>query len=333
MLTGNFINPGVIETIYFGGGTPSLLSVNQLASIIQSIHKKFPVSAGAEVTLEANPDDINTRVLHEWQNVGINRLSVGIQSFDDKELRWMNRAHTSQQSLECIDDILLAGFTNFSADLIYGSPLSTNESLQYNTEIIFNKNIPHVSCYALTVEPKTRLHTMIKKHLSKPVSADTQAWQFSLLVDWMQNAGYEQYEISNFAKPGFRSRHNSSYWQGIPYYGFGPSAHSFNGRTRRWNLPNNALYIQSIQNNTIPYEEEELTEVQHYNEYVMTALRTREGISIEKVKNDFGDYSEKLLAGVKKYIQHNLMTCSNEHLTLTNKGKFLADGIAADLFV
>jgi len=332
-LTNDFIDEPVIESIYFGGGTPSLLSADEFAGIIESIHQKFRVTPNAEITLEANPDDINSTILSRWLNAGVNRLSVGIQSFDDNELRWMNRSHNASQSLKCIDEIKLAGYVDFSVDLIYGSPLSTTECLVRNTGLIFQKEIPHISCYALTVEPGTRLDNHIKKKLSPGINEDFQASQFSLLTERMQDAGYEHYEISNFAKPGSRSRHNSNYWQGKPYFGFGPSAHSFNGKIRKWNIANNALYIQSIGNNIVPFEQEELTTNQQFNEYIMTSLRTIEGINIEKVRSTFGEYAEGLFSGSKKYIDNNLMISSGNHLVLTSKGKFLADGIASSLFV
>ena len=323
-----------IKTIYFGGGTPSLLSAKELATILQTIKTKFTVNEDAEITLEANPDDINKSILESWLNLGINRLSLGVQSFYEKELQWMNRAHNAAQSIQSINDIIEAGFTNFSVDLIYGSPLLSNETLIKNAEIIFNKNIPHISCYALTVEPKTALNNMIEQHKSAPVNARQQAEQFQILLHLTEQAGYEQYEISNFAKPGYRSRHNSSYWQGKPYYGFGPAAHSFDGKNiRRWNIANNALYIKSLKNNIIPFEEEVLTATQQMNEYIMIALRTIEGLNLEIVQKKFGaGNAEKILLESKKYIDKKLMRQEKAFLILNREGKFLADGIAAGLF-
>lgn len=334
MLTVPFAADEIINTIYFGGGTPSLLSVPELSTILQLLKNKFTIREDAEITLEANPDDINTSILKSWQGCGINRLSLGVQSFFEKELIWMNRAHNAAEALQSIDDIIEAGFKNFSVDLIYGSPLLSNEELIKNTEIIFNKNIPHISCYALTVEPKTALNKMIDEYKSAPVNAGQQAEQFQLLLTLTEQAGYEQYEISNFAKPGYRSRHNSSYWQGKPYYGFGPAAHSFDGKNiRRWNIANNALYIQSLKNNIIPFEEEVLTQTQQLNEYIMTSLRTVEGLNVEKVQNDFGEKeAEKILEQSKKYLYQKLMKEEKGFIFLTKQGKFLADGIAANLF-
>ncbi len=332
----NLFNDGkdeTIETVYFGGGTPSLLSANDLDRIFEALHKKFSISKSAEITLEANPDDVNNNTLLAWKSAGINRLSMGIQSFDEDELVWMNRAHRAADSLQCIDEIKEAGFTNFSIDLIYGSPLLTNDKWKRNAEIVFEKKVPHISCYALTVEPKTALSKMIALHKRKNVDTDKQSEQFLLLMQWMRTAGYEHYEISNYALPGMRSRHNSSYWQRKKYYGFGPSAHSFDGFSRRWNVSNNNLYIQSLKKNIIPFEEEKLTTTQKLNEYIMTSLRIMEGLNIEKISVDFGkEFSDKIISAGKKYLNSRKLVFENPHLILTDEGKLFADGIAADLF-
>ena len=326
-------NKEEIETIYFGGGTPSILDIKDIELLFNALHNKFTFSNNIEITLEANPDDINPQKLALWKEAGINRLSVGIQSFIEEELLWMNRAHTAKESLQCIDEIIAAGFTNFSVDLIYGSPLLSNEDWQKNVAIIIEKNIPHISCYALTVEPKTALDKMINQHKKAPVDAEKQAEQFLLLMDWMQQAGYEHYEISNFAKPGMRSKHNSSYWLGKNYYGFGPSAHAFDGKKRQWNIANNALYIQSLKNGIIPFEEELLTLTQQLNEYIMISLRTMEGINLTIVKAKFGEEAcNKLQKESKKWELGGKLISKNEKLFLTNEGKLFADGIAADLF-
>jgi oxygen-independent coproporphyrinogen III oxidase len=334
LLENNFIADTKIETIYIGGGTPSLLSVEELQFIFYTIQQKFNVNTDAEITLEANPDDINKDLLEQWKAVGINRLSVGLQSFNEAELKWMNRAHNDSQSILCLDDITQAGFTNYSVDLIYGSPLQTNEDLRNNFNIITKRNIPHISCYALTVENGTALNKLIKEKKSPSVNADKQAEQFQLLLEMMEADGYEQYEISNFSKPNFRSKHNSSYWQGKPYFGFGPSAHSFDGvNKRRWNVSNNSLYIQSIEKDIIPYEEEILTYEDCVNEYVMTSLRTVEGINLEIIEEKFGiKNKERILLGAKKYIAQGKIVHQNSSLILTKDGKFFADGIAGDLF-
>jgi oxygen-independent coproporphyrinogen III oxidase len=329
------IQPGkeICETIYFGGGTPSILDIADLVMIFDAIHSKFLLIKDAEITLEANPDDITPTKLVQWAKVGVNRLSVGIQSFSEQELLWMNRAHTAVDSMRCIDEIKNAGFTNYSIDLIYGSPLLSIEDWKRTIATVVNKNIPHISCYALTVEPKTALDKMITQHKKAAVDPELQAEQFSLLMDWMEAAGYEHYEISNYAKPGMRSKHNSSYWQGKHYYGFGPAAHAYNGSARKWNIANNALYIQSIQRNCIPYEEELLTKTQQLNEYIMTALRTIEGIDLEKVNQEFGEeYSKMLLKKSGKYTRALQLQETHSTLILTKAGKLFADGIAADLF-
>ena len=322
-----------IETIYFGGGTPSILNSTDLQLLFIALHKKFIFKPGIEITLEANPDDVTPAKLILWKQAGINRLSVGIQSFIEEELVWMNRAHTAKESLQCIDEIKQAGFTNFSIDLIYGSPLLSNEDWKKNVAIVIEKNIPHVSCYALTVEPKTALNKMITHHKGQPIDQEKQAQQFLLLMEWMQAAGYEQYEISSFAKPDSRSKHNSSYWLGKKYYGFGPSAHGFDGKKRQWNIANNALYIQSLKNNIIPFEEEILTATQQLNEYIMTSLRTMEGLNLLIIEERFGKkIGFDLLIASKKWEAGGKLICSEEKIVLTNDGKLFADGIAADLF-
>jgi oxygen-independent coproporphyrinogen III oxidase len=333
-LTIPFAANETIETIYFGGGTPSLLSITELNSILQAIQQKFTVSPLAEVTLEANPDDINTNVLNGWRQMGINRLSIGIQSFLPEELTWMNRAHTAAQAKDCISLARSAGFHNFSVDLIYGSPLLSDDDWKRNVDWVIENDIPHISCYALTVEPSTALHKMIDLKKKMPVDAERQAAQFLLLMDWLPAAGYEHYEISNFARPGMRSRHNSSYWQGVSYYGFGPSAHSYNGRGRQWNAANNALYMQSLAQGNIPAEAELLTSEQRLNEYIMISLRTMEGLDMDHVLKNFGDKeADRIMALAKKYSNAGKLIAGNNRLVLTNEGKLLADGIAADLFV
>ena len=322
-----------VTSIYFGGGTPSLLNKDELNLVMDALHNKFKINPLAEITLEANPDDINIGKLNEWKAIGVNRLSVGIQSFLQSELEWMNRAHSAADALHCITQIKEAGFTDFSIDLIYGSPLLSNEDFKKNVDIIIEQNVPHISCYALTVEPSTALHKMIEQHKKLPVETEKQAAQFLLLMQWMEEAGYEHYEISNFAKPGMRSKHNSSYWQGAKYYGFGPSAHSYDGSRRMWNISNNALYIQSLKNNAIPAEEEILTSTQQLNEYIMTGLRTIEGLNLQTISKMFGsNYSDKLLQQSEKWQTGEKMIRTDAGLALTREGKLFADGIAADLF-
>lgn len=323
----------MISTLYFGGGTPSILNADELKIIFTALHNRFVFADDIEITLEANPDDITDEKLQQWKSFGVNRLSVGIQSFLEEELIWMNRAHSAADSLICIDKIKAAGITNFSVDLIYGSPILSDTDWKKNVDLVIEKNIPHISCYALTVEPKTALDKMIALHKKEPVDAEKQSRQFLLLMDWMKIAGYEHYEISNFAKPGLRSRHNSSYWSGESYYAFGPAAHSFDGKNRRWNVANNSLYIQSLQNNVIPFEEEILTVTQKLNEYIMTSLRTMEGLDLDYVVRNFGvELSKKLQVASNKYESTGKLKIENNKIILTNEGKLFADGIAADLF-
>jgi oxygen-independent coproporphyrinogen III oxidase len=285
-----------VATVYFGGGTPSILPSEDIDSILKKLKDTFQVDVDAEITLEANPDDITATKLAEWKAIGINRLSIGIQSFFEEDLRWMNRAHNAKQAVECIELAQQSGFDNLTIDLIYGTPSLTDEHWKYNVQKAIELNIPHLSCYALTVEPRTALEKMIEQKKIENVNTEKQARHFEMLMQWIQLAGYEHYEISNFAKPGFKSKHNSSYWQGKSYLGLGPSAHSFNGSSRQWNVANNALYIQSLNKGAVPFEIEVLTKEQQLNEYIMTSLRTMEGLSLKKVTDEFGEpATEKLL--------------------------------------
>lgn len=323
-----------IDTIYFGGGTPSLLSLKELHSILDSLYKTFHVEAKAEITLEANPDDITRDTVKEWMAFGINRLSLGVQSFNENELAWMNRSHSAKQALQSIDIIRNAGISNFSVDLIFGSPLSTDADIQKNVTVIIDNKIPHVSCYALTVENKTALHHHVLTGKSKPVDPEKQAAHFLLVSDLLSANVYEHYEISNYALPGFRSQHNSSYWKNKPYHGFGPSAHSFNGKNkRRWNISNNTAYINQLTDNQLPFEEEILTEDQQINEYIMTALRTMEGIDSKIFSSKFGnDKLAIFLKHCEKHISSGRLITDNARIILSREGKLFADGIAADLF-
>ncbi len=323
----------IIETIYFGGGTPSLLDNDDITSLLTTIKNKYIINNEVEITLEANPDDISKEKLTAWKESGINRLSIGIQSFKEKDLEWMNRAHNNRQAFESISLAKDAGVNNFSVDLIYGTPGLTDEEWRLNVDYIIKNDIPHIACYALTVEPKTALQKMIALKKKTDINTEQQARQFLLLMQWMKQAGYEHYEISNFAKPGYRSKHNSSYWQGKKYIGIGPSAHSYDGECRRWNIANNALYIQSIKNNIIPFEEEKLTNVDRLNEYIMTSLRTVEGLDLDVIEKKFStNERNRIEAAAKKYILNERIFLVNEKLVLSDEGKLFADGIAADLF-
>jgi oxygen-independent coproporphyrinogen-3 oxidase len=317
-----------IETIYFGGGTPSLLTACEVQTVIENIRNVFNVPGNAEITLETNPDDITGERLKEWKNAGINRLSIGVQSFFEEDLKWMNRVHTAEQADQSLQ-LAIKSFENISVDLIYGTPLSNNEKWKQNVDRVVAYNIPHLSCYALTVEPKTPLYKMIREQRVPDVNPDKQSEQFLLLMQWMEETGYEQYEISNFAKPGCRSRHNSSYWQGKKYIGAGPSAHSFDGISRQWNVANNNIYIDSINKGILPFEKEILTSTQQLNEYIMTSLRTSEGLDFDRIGKTA---RHELRAVSRKYIEGGLIIEDGNHLKLTKEGKLLADGIAGNLF-
>jgi len=322
-----------VETIYFGGGTPSLFSGSAIKELLDAIKNNYVQYDDAEITLEANPDDITPEKLLIWKAAGINRLSIGIQSFKQQDLQWMNRAHNTSQASTCITLAKDAGFENFSADLIYGTPGLSDEEWKTNVEQLVSLGAPHIACYALTVEPNTALQKMILLKKKAAPNSDQQARQYLLLLKWMRDFGYEHYEISNFARPGCRSRHNSSYWQGRKYIGIGPSAHSYDGIARKWNVSNNALYIASINNNIIPYEEEKLTPVQRLNEYIMTSLRTIDGLDLRFVENTFSwEDSDKIRHAVKEYDERQWIILSNDTLVLTDEGKLFADGIAARLF-
>jgi len=325
----NYLGNELVETIYFGGGTPSLLTISDLQLQFEKIRETFNISTNAEITLEANPDDINEEKLAGWKEIGINRLSIGVQSFFEEDLLWMNRAHNAEQAIDNLQ-LAIKQFDNITIDLIYGHPLLTNEKWKQNVEKVIALNIPHISCYALTVEPKTPLSKMIKEKKKEDIQQQKQAEQFLLLMQWLEDAGYEHYEISNFAKPGFRSRHNSSYWQGKKYLGLGPSAHSFDSESRQWNISNNNTYIESLEKNEIPFEKEILTLSQKTNEYIMTSLRTLEGLDLGKLP---GSVNHELQAASKKFIESGKLILRENKLLLTKEGKLFADGITAELFV
>lgn len=328
----DYLGGQAVETIYFGGGTPSMLAPAVLEQLLDRIRQLFPVTTDAELTLEANPDDMEAGRVRDWKNMGINRLSIGIQSFFEEDLRWMNRAHAAAQARSAIETALPL-IPNLTIDLIYGTPTLPDKNWISNIETALDYGIPHLSCYALTVEPKTPLDALIRKKEKPDVQPEDQARQFILLMERLEVAGYEHYEISNFAKPGHRSRHNSAYWSGAHYLGLGPSAHSYNGAGRQWNIANNALYIKSLEAGTVPYESEVLSETDQFNEYIMTALRTMEGIDLERAGSRFG-------AAVIQELEKQLsltVTAGNAIQTekgyrLTKEGKLLADGIAASLF-
>jgi len=324
-----YLGKEAVHTIYFGGGTPSLLEPAQLTGILNELKLHFDLSDDTEITLEVNPEDISVTSLNSWKGSGINRLSIGVQSFFDEDLVWMNRSHNAAQTLTGVK-LAVEYFRNINIDLIYGHPGLSDEKWKQNVETALALAIPHLSCYALTVEPATPLHKMIRDGKKENTDPGTQAQQFLLLMEWLENAGYEHYEISNFARPGFRSRHNTAYWEGKIYLGLGPSAHSFDRLSRQWNISNNTRYIESIQKGMIPFEKEILSPRQAVNEYIMTSLRTVEGLRIEKIPE-----SDRtgLMKTARKFIDNRKLIMHNNRLILTREGKLFADGIAADLFL
>lgn len=339
----DYIGEEMVDTVYFGGGTPSLLDAGTLTVILDRVKTLFRLHPEAEITLEANPDDMDSATagpqLAAWRASGINRLSIGVQSFFEADLRWMNRAHNATQAIDSIRLAQKEGFENISIDLIYGGPTLPDAHWQENVGQAIALGLPHLSCYALTVEPKTALDKMIHMGKAADVNPDDQARQFLLLMDWLEKAGYEHYEISNFAQPGKRSRHNSSYWQGKPYLGLGPSAHSFNGGSRQWNVANNAKYIAALaadapaQEGGFVAEKEDLTTIQQLNEYIMISLRTAEGSKLSTVAKRFGtQQAAELWRRAERYMREGKIKSSPETLALTQEGKLLADGIASDLF-
>ena len=322
-----------VETIYFGGGTPSVLSSEEINSIIQSVYKNYKIVENPEITLEANPDDLSEEKIKQLASSPINRLSIGVQSFFEEDLKLMNRAHNALEAEKCIREALKY-FDNISIDLIYGMPNMSKERWQQNIEKAIAFNIPHISSYALTVEPKTALANFVKKGIIKPAKDEVAQEHFNILNDTLTKAGFSCYEISNFGKPGYFSKNNTAYWLQKKYIGIGPSAHSFNGVQRAWNTSNNIKYIAAIENDKLPMEFEVLSKKDKYNEYIMTGLRTIWGVSIPKVKDQFGDkYSEYLLEQAQKYIDEHLLFLDGDSLITTQKGKFLADGIASNLFM
>ncbi len=322
-----------IESIYFGGGTPSLLEADDLSRLIDAIARYLDIRPDAEITIEANPDDLDAPKVKAMKGTPINRFSIGIQSFFEEDLRWMNRAHNAVEALEAIQRVQDSGYHNITADLIYGYPLLSDAKWKDNIRRLLDFGVPHISAYSMTVEPQTALAAFIRKGKQSPMDEGQSAAQFEYLMEKLTTAGYEQYEISNFAKPGHYAHHNSNYWKGIPYLGIGPSAHSFDGNTRQWNVRNNVKYMQAIQAGTVPFEREKLTERDRLNEYIMTALRTIWGLDLGYVGRHFNAaYSETLRLELQPFISRGEVSLVDQVATLTNRGKLLADRIASELF-
>ena len=322
-----------VETIYFGGGTPSILTPSEIQSLIDEVYRHYQVVTTPEITLEANPDDLSQSAIKALSSTSINRLSIGIQSFFDKDLKLMNRAHNANEARTSLEGALKY-FDNISVDLIYGIQEQTDAQWHQNLEITTAYNIPHISSYTLTVEPKTAMSTFIKKGVMPDVDDDQAQRQFLILVDYLNAKDFVHYEISNFGKTGFFSQNNSAYWQGKSYLGIGPSAHSFNGKQRLWNVSNNSQYIKSLQNDIQPATVEHLSTKDQYNEYVMTGLRTIWGVSLDELNARFGErfvtYFKQM---VSKYLEDALVYEDNQIYRTSKRGKFLADGIAAELFM
>jgi oxygen-independent coproporphyrinogen III oxidase len=332
-LRSTYLGNESIQSIYFGGGTPSLLATEQLHALLQTIRSLWVVDEHAEITLEANPDDFSIEKVIAWKTIGINRLSIGVQSFRDEDLLWMNRAHVAAQAENAIHMAQSNGIDNLTIDLIYGTPGLSDLDWEKNVQKLIELGVPHVSCYALTVEPKTALDHHIQTGKIAAPDPETQARHFLQLQEWLEQAGFDHYEISNFGKPGYYSKHNRSYWQGIPYLGIGPSAHSFDGKSRQWNIAHNAHYMQGIEQGIPIFEKEDLTQTQRWNEYVMTALRTQEGVRLDYLEAHFpADWIELFKKQIELYRERGQITAFQTHFVLTKKGKLFADGIAADLF-
>lgn len=322
-----------ITSIYLGGGTPSLLTEAELQQLFAQIRKNYTVSESAEVTLEANPDDLTASYLSALRNTPVNRLSIGVQSFFDEDLHWMNRSHTSNTAEEAIRNAQKMGFDNLTIDLIYGVPGLTHERWKANLDKAISLQVNHLSAYCLTVEEKTALHHFVAAKKVAAPNEDLALEQFQIMLDTLSGAGFEHYEISNFAMPGRYAIHNTSYWKGEMYIGIGPSAHSYNGAERSWNIANNPMYIRSIEQGSRNKETEILTTENRFNETVMTSLRTKWGCDLEALQKQFPDHFVTIASRIEKQKREGMLLQDGKFLKLTAKGKFLADGIAADLFV
>lgn len=323
-----------IETIYFGGGTPSVLSNDQLLRILEALHQHYPVTHNAEITLEANPDDIQTQRVKAWMRNGINRLSIGIQSFFDDDLLYMNRTHNGAEAYACLQIAQDAGIGNLNADLIFGFPLLSDAKWHTNIETMLRLQPTHLSCYSMTVEKGTALHHFVQKKQVPPINPEQAATQYEYLMNTLAAAQYEQYEISNFAQAGFRSKHNSRYWQGVPYAGFGPSAHSYAPPVRSWNVSNNTHYIQALRENRLPSEQEILSATQQHNEQLMVALRTVEGLDETKWLATVSAHAhQQHQETTARFIAQGHMERHHHFLRLTQGGKLIADALSAELFL
>lgn len=331
----NYLPDKTIETIYFGGGTPSLLSEKETFQILEKVYKQYKVSNDVEITLECNPDDLSDEKLKELKRLEINRLSIGLQSFDDEELIWMNRAHNANQSESSVKRAQDRGFENITIDLIYGSKFSNISNWKKTLDKVIDLQVPHISSYNLTIEEKTKLGHDFKVKKEVAIDDEKSSELFLEMIDRLEKHNFIHYEISNFAKEGFFSKHNSNYWKGEHYLGLGPSAHSFDGKSRQWNIANNNLYIKYLQEKSESYFEKEiLTETERYNEYILTSLRTIWGLDLNYLKTNFNsDFVKDFNSKISEYIKQETIVAKGTTYTLTEKGKLLADKIASELFV
>ena len=329
----SFLKGTKIRTIYFGGGTPSILTQDEINALFNSLNRNFELDNLEEITIEANPDDLTEQKVKQLKDTPINRFSIGVQSFQAKDLKYMNRAHNVQQAYDSIKRVQNAGWENITVDLIYGTPTLSHEQWQENMQTVIDINIPHLSAYGLTVEEKTPLHHAIKKGKMLPLDENKSKIQFEMLMDFIPNNGLEQYEISNFAKKGYEAKHNGSYWTDEKYLGLGPSAHSFDGKRRIWNISNNIRYINSINRGKLNNDFELLSKEQRFNEYVLTSLRTNKGCNLDYIKSRFGPFFVDFLTfSVKKRLNNGEIEQKKRFLVLTKKGKLVADWVASELF-
>lgn len=330
----DYLEGAEIQTVYFGGGTPSILSATELNAIFEALNKNFKIAPDAEVTLEANPDDLTPEKVAALKDMPVNRLSIGIQSFIERDLQFMQRAHNAQDARRSIELAQNAGFNNITIDLIYGTPGMDNADWQYNLQTAFDMEVPHLSAYCLTVEPKTALAHQVEKGKAPNVDEVQAHEQFDILRNKAALAGYEHYEISNFAKSGYMSKHNSGYWKSVPYIGLGPGAHSFNGIDRQWNIANNSKYIQALAHAEPYFEVEKLTAADRLNEYLMTGLRTSMGVNLDHVQKRYGnELMDHVLNEATPHLADGTLRLDNTTLYLPAEHRFLADSIISDLFV
>jgi oxygen-independent coproporphyrinogen-3 oxidase len=323
----------IVETLYFGGGTPSLLSGDEIKTFIERSSALFLLDEDAEITLEANPDDLDDNYLHAIRAAGVNRISIGIQSFKEEELSWMNRAHTASQAIRSIEEARKAGFSNISADLIFATPYTSMHSLVKNLDMLCDLSIPHLSCYNLTVEERTLLHKLVKENKAATVPDEASQEQFYFIHHYLLSRGYEHYEISNYAKPEMLSRHNTAYWQRKKYLGIGPAAHSFDGKSRSWNVRSNTKYLQEINAGVLPSEKEILSENDRFNEIVFTGLRTIWGVNMQELIAEFPVQCKEAEAAMKGLLDEGKLVMEKGNLVIPVPYWIVADGIAAELFV